>query len=63
MLKFIIVLILCVLTILAGIFMLGLNVAWYNFSALGIGLIIFGAILFIVIGIISVFYAVEHGKL
>lgn len=63
MFNFIIVLILCVLTVLAGIFMLGLNVAWYNFSALGIGLIIFGAILFIVIGIISVFYAVDHNKL
>lgn len=63
MLKFIIVLILCVLTILAGIFMLGLNVAWYNFSASGIGLIVFGAILFIVIGIISIFYVIEHDKL
>ena len=59
MLKFIIVLILCVLTILAGIFMLGLNVAWYNFSALGIGLIILGTLLFVVTGVISVFYAVK----
>ena len=63
MLKFIIVLILCVLTVIAGIFMFGLNVAWYDFSVLGFGLIILGGILFIVIGVISVLYAVEHDKL
>lgn len=55
--KFIIILILHVLTILSGIFMFGLNVA------LGLGLILFGAILFIAISVIYVFYAIMYGKL
>ena len=43
--------------------MAGLTATWYNFAALGTGLIILGGFFFVITGVTAVFYAVEHNIL